>query len=145
MNQIVPLISSSVVGPLGIAHLPRTWAKISLHAAGRLPEGYRHGNGGFDAGMCAELGIDNAAFVAYIESERPTYLQLEAWVVAHGTALTPQAIARWNRIVAAAKLPDAMRVERLERFGLVEGDAVMGVSLNDLDDWAAFHAALASA
>ncbi len=143
MNEIVPLISSSVVGPLGVAHLPRAWAKISLHAAGRLPEGYRHGNGGFDGWMCEELGIDNGAFVAYIENERPAYLQLEAWVVEHAQSLTPQAIARWNRIVVAAKLPEAMRNERLERFKLSEDDAVMGVTLNDLDDWEAFHKALA--
>ncbi|GAC1521616.1 MAG: hypothetical protein NVS2B3_17780 [Vulcanimicrobiaceae bacterium] len=143
MNEIVPLISSSVVGPLGIAHLPRTWAKVSLHAAGRLPEGYRAGTSGFDSWMCEELGIDTAALVAFVAAERPTYLALEAWVIAHATALTPVAVARWNRIVAAATLPDAMRAERLEHFGLTEDDAPMGVMLNDLDDWEAFHRSLA--
>jgi len=143
VTEIVPLISSSVVGPLGIAHLPRTWQKILLHAAGRLPEGYRHGNGGFDAWMCDELGIDNAAFVAYIELEWPTYLQTEAWVVAHATALTPRTVALWNRQVAGARLPEAMANERRARFNLTEDDGVLGVGLNDLDDWEAFHAALA--
>lgn len=143
MNEIVPLISSSVVGPLGIKHLPRLWAKISLHAAGRLPEGYRHGNGGFDGWMCEELGIDNDALVAYIENERPSYLALEAWVSAHATSLTATAVGRWNRAVGAALLPEPMRAERLARFGLTEDDNVMGVTLNDLDDWDAFHAGLA--
>lgn len=144
MNEIVPLISSSVVGTLGIKHLPRTWCKISLQAAGRLPAGYRAGNGGFDSWMTEELGIDNDAFVAYITTERPTYPALEAWVVAHAKDLTATSIARWNRIVAAARLPDAMRAERLGTFGLTDDDAVMGVALNDLDDWAAFHAAIAT-
>ncbi|GAC1406930.1 MAG: hypothetical protein NVSMB64_13180 [Candidatus Velthaea sp.] len=142
MNEIVPLVSSSVVGPLGIKHLPRTWVKVSLHAAGRLPEGYRAGTSGFDGWMCEELGIDNDAFIAYITSARPSYLELEAWVAEHATALTAASIARWNRIVSAAKLPDAMRAERLERFGLTEDDAPMGVMLNDLDDWDIFHKAL---
>ncbi len=144
MSEIVPLISSSVVGPLGIKHLPRTWCKVSLAAAGRLPAGYRAGNGGFDTWMNEELGIDNDAFVAYITTERPTYLALEAWVVAHAKDLSATSIARWNRIVAAAKLPDAMRAERLARFGFTEDDGLMGVTLNDLDDWDAFHASLTS-
>ena len=143
MNEIVPLISTSVTGPLGIKHLPRTWAKLSLHVAGRLPAGYRHGNGGFDSWMCEELGIDNDALVTFVRSERPSYLQLEAWVVANATDLSATAIARWNRIVVAATLPEAMRAERLAHFGLTEDDAMMGIALNDLDDWDAFHAALA--
>ncbi|GAC1548036.1 MAG: hypothetical protein NVS3B16_20590 [Vulcanimicrobiaceae bacterium] len=143
MNEIVPLISSSVVGPLGIAHLPRLWLKILLHAAGRLPEGYRHGNGGFDEKLCERLGIDRDAFVAYIETERPAYLAVETWVTAHATALTPPAIAAWNRVVAGARLPDAMTQERHERFRLTEADSVLGVGLNDLDDWDMLHASLA--
>jgi len=143
MTEIVPLISSSVVGPLGIKHLPRTWAKISLHAAGRLPAGYRAGTGGFDSWMCEELGVDNAAFVAYISTERPSYLDVEAWFVAHATSLTPVSIARWNRIVVAATLTPTMRAERLAQFSFTEDDALMGVTLNDLDDWDLFHKSLA--
>ena len=47
-EPIVPVLSSSVMGPLGVKHLPRLWLKILLHACGRLPDGYRHGVGGFD-------------------------------------------------------------------------------------------------
>ncbi len=144
MNEIVPLISSSVVGPLGIAHLPRLWLKILLHAAGRLPEGYRYGTGGFDERLCERLGIDRDAFVAYIQTERPAYRALETWVAAHATAMTPHAIAAWNRLVTGARLPEAMAAERYERFELTEADNVMGVGLNDLDDWDALHASLAT-
>jgi len=31
----VPLISSSVAGPLGVLHLPRLWQKVSLEAVGK--------------------------------------------------------------------------------------------------------------
>jgi hypothetical protein len=133
-----PVLSSSVAGPLGVKHLPRLWLKILLHGLGRLPEGYRHGAGGFDEMVTTKLGIDNAAFVAYIETERPDYLALEAWVRSHAETLTPEAIAEINARVDGADLPEAMRVERHARFA-VEPSYTNAVALNDLDDWAALH------
>ena len=67
MEPIVPLISSTVAGPLGAMHLPRLWLKILLHAVGRLPEGYRHGEGGFDSLTISNLGIDGRELIAYVE------------------------------------------------------------------------------
>jgi hypothetical protein len=134
-----PLISSSVYGPLGIKHLPRLWLKILLHACGRLPEGYRHGAGGFDEALTTALGIDRDAFVAYISDEKPSYLALEAWVRAHATNLTPQAVAKLNAGIEAALLPEAMREERFARVGCSDPTYTSAVALNDLDDWTAIH------
>src|ERR1700682_2704180 len=93
---IVPVLSSSVMGPLGVRHLPRLWLKILLHGCGRLPEGYRHGVGGFDECLTTTLGLDRDAFIAYIETEKPDYLTLEKWVRANATSLTADAIAAVN-------------------------------------------------
>jgi Domain of unknown function (DUF5069) len=139
-EDIVPLISSSVVGPLGVMHLPRVWLKILLHAQGRLPEGYRHGAGGFDELLCANLGIDREAFVSYIEDTKPTYLQLESWVRQNAKNLSAASIAAHNRMIEERELPEDKREERWAAVGLTDRSITKGVALNDLDDWtAAYH------
>ncbi len=143
-EEIVPLISSSVSGPLGIRHLPRLWLKILLYAAGRLPEGYRYGAGGFDELLTSSLGIDNAALVAYIEDEKPNYLQLEAWVEERAHNLTPESVAAFNEIVLTRDMSTEMAVERRERLGIADPAFAHAVSLNDLDDWYEAHRRLTS-
>jgi hypothetical protein len=132
---IFPVLSSSVKGPLGIAHLPRLWLKILLHACGRLPEGYRHGAGGFDEFLTTTLGIDRDAFVAYIETEKPHYLALEQWVKAHAATLTPEAIAAVAARIADGEMPAELRAERFARIGIAEPASHLAVGINDLDDW----------
>jgi hypothetical protein len=138
-EEIVPLISSSVAGPLGILHLPRLWLKILYHATGRLAEGYRHGAGGFDELLTGSLGIDNAGFVAYIENEKPGYLQLEAWVSEHARNLTPASVAAFNHTILEREMSAEMAGERRERFGIADPAFAHAVSLNDLDDWDQAH------
>jgi hypothetical protein len=123
-------------------HLPRLWLKLLLHGAGRLPEGYRHGSGGFDELFCTQFGIDQAAFVNFVESTAPDYLATERWVEANATKLTPETIAAFNDRVLVAVLRDEMAAERRERFGIEDGNYKNAVRLNDLDDWAGMHAAL---
>jgi hypothetical protein len=126
-------------------HLPRLWLKILLHGCGRLPEGYRHGVGGFDEFVTTALGIDRDAFVTYIETVKPDYLTLEAWVRANAATLTPDAIATINERVATAPLPEPMLGERTARFALGDPSYTRAVALNDLDDWAGMHDALTGA
>ena len=136
---MVPLISSRSAGPLGVVHLPRLWLKISLHAVGRLPEGYRHGVGGFDAMTFENLGIDGAAFIAYVESELPTYVQCEQWVREHATNLTPGAIATHNEMILNRdKTPEAAAEQRAT-IGIDAPDLRHAITLNDLDDWTTAH------
>ena len=139
---IVPVLSSSVMGPLGVKHLPRLWLKILLHGCGRLPEGYRHGAGGFDEFLTTTLGIDRDAFVAYIETEKPDYLTLERWVRAHAATLTAEAIATVNLRVTDTDLPETMLPDRRAALQFDEPGYTKAVALNDLDDWAGMHAAL---
>jgi hypothetical protein len=136
---IVPLISSSVTGPLGIVHLPRLWLKILLHAAGRLPEGYRHGVGGFDERLCTNLGIDRDAFIAYVETTKPGYLALEDWVREHATKLDAQSIEAHNRSILAGEMPEEKTIERRGELGLRDVSISKACPLNDLDDWAGLH------
>lgn len=139
---VVPLVSSSVAGPLGVKHLPRLWLKILLHGLGRLPEGYRHGAGGFDEFLTTTLGIDNAAFVAYVETERPNYLALESWVRENATRLNDETLAAVNARVTNTDLPEHMRAERIAQLGITDETYTKAAALNDLDDWSSFHAAI---
>ncbi len=139
LEEIVPTISTSVTGPLGIMHLPRLWQKILLHATGRLPSGYRHGVGGYDELLCERLGIDPAAFVAFIERELPDYQRVEAWVVEHATDLTPATIAALNQRLRTGNMREELAAERRKRFGITDESFANGIVLNDLDDWAGFH------
>jgi Domain of unknown function (DUF5069) len=142
VNAEAPLISSSVMGPLGVAHLPRLWLKILLHACDRLPEGYRHGNGGFDELLFTNLGIDGDAFVDYIATQKPDYRTLEAWVRSHATKLTPEAIAAHNAHIFEAPMLEERAVARRAELGITDGGLTNAVKLNDLDDWSGTHARL---
>jgi hypothetical protein len=137
-TPLVPAISSSVPGPLGVLHLPRLWLKQLLHAAGRLPEGYFHGRG-FDEVLAGALGFDGAAFGAYAAADRPRYLDAEAWIRNHATTLTYDAIATANERFRMAKMPDPLASELRARFGIADASYDLGYRLNDLDDWDSLH------
>jgi len=139
LEEIVPLISSSVTGPLGIAHLPRLWLKILLYACGRLPEGYRHGSGGSDEATFVSLGIDGDAFIEFITSAKPDYLALETWVSEHATKLDPAAISAHNQRILTGSMREELASERRARFGITDASYANAVRLNDLDDWAGAH------
>lgn len=138
-TPIAPVLSSSVKGPLGVAHLPRVWLKIRLFSSGRLPEGYRHGVGGFDEFLLTTLGIDGEAFVAYIETEKPNYPALEAWVREHATTLNAETIAAVNHRIATVDMRDELLVERRARLAITDLSYTNAVDVNNLDDWQAFH------
>ncbi|GAC1441698.1 MAG: hypothetical protein NVS3B17_11230 [Vulcanimicrobiaceae bacterium] len=140
--MIVPLISSSVTGRLGLAHLPRLWCKLLLHACGELPEGYRAGHGGFDESICETIGVDRDALVAFVHERRPSYVAFETWIGTHATRLDVETVDAWNARVRAADLPDAMATERRARFDIPATERAAAVRLNDLDDWDTFHRAL---
>jgi hypothetical protein len=142
VEEIVPVISSSVAGPLGVLHLPRLWLKILLHASGRLPEGYRHGSGGFDELFCERFGIDREAFISFIETEKPDYQRTERWVEEHAKSLSPHTVAAFNQRVRLANMRDEMAAERRARFGVEDSSFANAIALNDLDDWAGMHARL---
>jgi hypothetical protein len=138
-SALVPAISSGTAGPLGVLHLPRLWLKHRLHAVGRLPDGYRHGVGGFDELVTHKLGVDRDAFAAYVETEAPDYLAAETWVRKNATQLTPAAIAALNEQIRGTKMPLEMAVKRRAELGPAAEGLELGIPLNDLDDWRLLH------
>jgi len=138
-GPVVPAISSSIRGPLGIPHLPRLWFKHRLSGVGRLIDGYRHGTGGFDELLTTAIGLDGAAFAAYVESEQPSYLDAEAWVRANATTLTPETVGAVTTRMLNANLPDVQLPARLAELGITDPSFTRGIALNDLDDWAGLH------
>lgn len=79
LDAIVPAISPSTSGPLGVVHLPRLWLKSILGAAAALPAGYPRVRETADWSVLDALGIDPAASARKL-GEMPTYLQYESWV-----------------------------------------------------------------
>lgn len=139
MKETVPTISSGTSGPLGIKHLPRLWQKASLGAAGKLHPDYPAAGAGYDQMTLDAVKLDRDDFLAFIESQKPSYVELEAWVRDHGT-LDEDAIAAHNAGVDGYLHDDKTRGEILANAGLRDdGSLKDAVNLNNLDDWAYFH------
>lgn len=132
---VIPIVSSSASGPLGICHLPRMWLKVLLHAQGRLPAGYRHGTGGMDETTAANMGFDRDAFIDFVSTKAPTYLETEAWVRENAKNLTPDAIRKHNETLLHRDKPALMAKAQRAFVGLDDERILDGTLLNDLDDW----------
>lgn len=139
MEKLVPLISGSRTGPLGIAHLPRFWLKMRAYSVGILEDGYRHGNGGSDENLLNAFGIDGDAFAAFIKNDAPNYLTCEAWMRANASDASPETIRKFTETLTTFEMPDPRRTEWTGRFGLSEGTYTLAVQLNQLDDWDLVH------
>ncbi len=141
MTNIVPLISSGTAGPLGVLHLPRLWLKASLGAAGKLHSDYPSCGQGYDQMVLDGLGIDKAAFESFIADQKPTYPQLEAWVLEQsGGSLDTEAVAKLNAAITGYIHSDDTRTAILGADGIPdEGKIRDAVNLNNLDDWHSFH------
>ena len=145
METHIPLIGTRAKGPLGLAHLPRLWLKIRLSVKGKLADGYRSGEGGFDGALLDALGIDSTAAIAFVSGSQPSYLAFEAWVKKNAKlgSLAPEAIDQFNQRILSFPKPEPGRSEMLEILGFPPSDTEwLGTDLNDLDDWHGFHLAL---
>jgi hypothetical protein len=141
MSKLIPMISSGIAGPLGVLHLPRLWQKASLEAVGKLHEDYPGCGKGYDQMVLDGLGLNREEFLAYIASAKPTYPQLEAWVLEKkGGSLDKNAVDSLNKAIAGYNHSDEVRTavlsaNNIEDKGLIK-DAI---NLNNLDDWMSFH------
>ena len=142
MASIIPMISSGTAGPLGVRHLPRLWLKVSLDVTGQLHSDYPAIGAGYDQMVLDGLGIDRGAFETYMKENKPTYCQLESWVLKEsGGSLDESAVNELNGAIVGYIHDDATRTEVLEAVGRADDGSVKdAVNLNNLDDWAAFHA-----
>jgi hypothetical protein len=94
-GPIIPAISPRTAGPLGIASLPRFWMIAFLRASGVLVPDYRFTDDPGGRAMLQALGVDAAAAIAFIEAEKPTYLQFETWL-GERAAIDPTTAERFN-------------------------------------------------
>ncbi|MEP4078182.1 DUF5069 domain-containing protein [Haloferula sp.] len=141
MSKIVPLITSGSAGPLGVLHLPRLWQKASLEAAGKLADGYPGAGPGYDQMVLEGLGLDRDAFLSFIASAKPTYVQCEKWVRENGSKINKAAIDELNAAITGYIHDDATRQSILSAAGLPDGEPRDAINLNNLDDWDGFHSA----
>jgi len=141
MSKFIPLISSGLAGPLGVLHLPRLWQKNSLAAAGKLHADYPGCGLGYDQMVLDGLGINKVEFESYIASAKPTYPQLEAWVLGkNGGSLDQTAVEALNRAIAGYNHDDETRTSILRACNIVDSGKIKdAINLNNLDDWQAFH------
>ena len=143
-NSIVPLISSSVAGPLGVLHLPRLWLKVSLEARGKLAAGYPGLGKGYDSMVCAALNLNPDSVKSFIAGSRPTYPQFEAWIKQQpGVKLDKATIYKNNVAIMGYIHADETRAGILSASGITDESSVNpgAVDLNNIDDWFELHQA----
>lgn len=141
MSKFIPLISSGVAGPIGVLHLPRLWQKASLAAVGKDHPDYPACAPGYDTMVLGGLGIEVETFKKLIAGEKPTYPQLEAWVLAQsGGRLDPAVIEKLNASIIGYNHTDEVRTRILGDCGIPDqGKILDAISLNNLDDWQTFY------
>ncbi len=141
MSKIIPLISSGIAGPIGVLHLPRLWQKASLGAVGRLHDDYPAIGAGYDQMVLDGLGLNKEEFQAFIAEKKPTYPELEAWVLEKkGGSLDKAAVDKLNSAIAGYHHSEAIRKAILGANNIKdEGRILDAVNLNNLDDWLSFH------
>jgi hypothetical protein len=139
-TRIVPLISSDTAGPLGVIHLPRLWAKLSLAAAGMLPEGYDECGPGFDQMTLTAMNLDRQKTMEYVRSNKPTYMQFERWVVEqNGGHIDPERIRKHNEAVRGYNHANDLASDMRKSCGLTDETISDAVTLNKLEDLDELH------
>jgi hypothetical protein len=135
------MISSGVAGPLGVLHLPRLWQKASLGSVGKLHDDYPASGQGFDQMVLDGLGISREEFLAFVASQKPTYPEIEAWILEkRGGSLDAGQVRDLNQSIVDYNHDGGVRKEILEAAGIEDSDVLAdAVNLNNLDDWSAFY------
>jgi len=144
-DTYVPLISSGIAGPLGVLHLPRLWQKVSLECRGKLAAGYPGIGKGYDMMTISALGLNADAVKKFIHDNKPNYAQFESWVKKQpGVKLDKATLYKHNSAVRGYIHDDGTRKGILAASGIPDDGSVNpgAVDLNNLDDWAEFHAAV---
>jgi hypothetical protein len=140
-SHTIPLVSSGTAGPLGAIHLPRLWAKLTLHSAGKLPEDYDACGSGFDQLTISDLGLKRDDVIEFIKTKRPTYVEFEEWVVANGKT-DADTVRKHNDNVRNYQHGEETAGKIRKATGLKRTDVKDAVTLNSLEDLHAFHEAV---
>ncbi|MBV9717899.1 MAG: DUF5069 domain-containing protein [Candidatus Eremiobacteraeota bacterium] len=137
-SKVVPLISSGTAGPLGAVHLPRLWVKLSLAAAGALPDGYDECGSGFDAMTLSALGLDRQKTIDFIRNNRPTYMEFEEWVVENGKT-DKETIERHNAAIRGYNHAEELGKQMRDSSKIKNSSVKDAVSLNTVEDLDEVH------
>jgi hypothetical protein len=137
-EAIVPLISSDAAGPLGIAHLPRLWTKLTLASAGKLFPGYDTCGDGFDGMLLGAFGLDRAKTIAFVNEKHPTYMEFEEYVKQNGN-VTPETIAKHNAAIKGYNHSDELGTTMRGASGIGDKAVADAVRLNMVEDLDELH------
>ena len=138
IEPLVPLIGATVVGPLGVSHLPRMWLKGILSAARALPDTYFDDYKGFNKRVVDALGLEPEPWFAFLKT-LPTYLQAEQYVKDHATKLDAASIEAINADIASMPRPEENAAKVREVVGFDAPGFNNSAMLLNLDDWCAIH------
>jgi hypothetical protein len=138
IEPLVPLIGATVVGPLGVSHLPRMWLKGILSAARALPDTYFDDYKGFNKRVVDALGLEPEPWFAFLKT-LPTYVQAEQYVKEHATNLDAASIEAINADIASRPRPEENAAKVREVVGLDMPGFNNSAMLINLDDWCAIH------
>lgn len=135
LQNIVPMISSDTAGPLGAIHLPRMWTKLTLSAAGVLPEGYDECGKGFDQMTLDALGLDRQKTMEFIRSKRPKYIEFEEWVLQqNGGSISTDRIEKHNAAIRGYNHSDELAAKMRSSSGIKDASITDAVTLNNMED-----------
>ena len=134
MEKIVPAVSHSVAGPLGVTHLPRLWVKAVLAATGCLADGWNSGYRGMDLILVDDLRIDPDALFGFLKTA-PPYPDCERWVSSNAGAVDAAAVTAHNARILNHNMSEKFGVPRRAELGFTHTAIWNAVLLNDLDDW----------
>ena len=136
-SAAIPLISSLDYGRIGVCQLPRTWLKVILEATGLLHSDYPGFGDGLDAKVLETLGLDRNATIDFLQSETPSYLEFEAWVVEQKRGrIDGEAVKKWNHFIRTREHAEDKRNSILEFLDLPnDGKMTSAVVLNHVEDW----------
>ncbi|HEX8806140.1 MAG TPA: hypothetical protein VF741_04285, partial [Candidatus Aquilonibacter sp.] len=119
LQNVVPLISSDTAGPLGAIHLPRLWTKLTLAAAGVLPDSYDECGAGFDQMTLNALGLDRQKTIDFVRNSRPKYIAFEEWVLAqNGGSIASDRIQKHNEAIRGYHHADDLAAKMRSASGI---------------------------
>ena len=145
---MVPLISSSTVGPLGVCQMPRFWWKNALHNKGLIDPEYPNCTGGLDTWLLDFLNLSKEDVLAYLKTAFPSYAEFEEWVRSESSTVTDAEKRQahnqriWNRRFARSARYGKRKIdETFTDIGLdpltVEYESA--ALLNSMQDWQLFY------
>jgi hypothetical protein len=134
-TKVIPLISSGTAGPLGAIHLPRLWSKLTLGRSGKLPQDYDLCGAGFDQMTLDGLGLDKQKTIDYVNKNKPTYMQFEAWVIEqNGGSIPREKIEKHNAAIRAYNHGDELARSMRDKSGIKDAGIKDAVTLNTIED-----------